>query len=131
MAAALEDATFAPQLNFASGLGNDETSSSRATLVATINGQTGAANPNRQGFTSALIDGLSPLNVLAWTPNQGRYSPLWDVHLGLWSAAAVAAHANVAIKDVDNVNTNVVTAPDGTPFGASNIVVDCPIVSEG
>lgn len=130
LAAALEDATFAPQLNFAPGLGNDGTDSSRATLVATTNGQTGANNPNRQGFTSALLDGLSPLNVLAWTPNQGRYSPVWDVHIGTWTASAVAAHANVAIKNVSNVNTSLVTAPDGGAFGASNIVVDCPIVSQ-
>jgi hypothetical protein len=132
LAAALEGATLAPQLGFAPGQGNDGTDSSRAGLATTINGQTGASNPERQGFNSALLDGLAPLNTLAWSPNQGRYSPLWDVHLGRWSAAAVAARRNVALKHFSDFFTAAkdgdLTAPDGGAFGAVGIVVDCPIV---
>ncbi len=91
LAAALEGATLVPRLNNAPGLGDDSTKSSRASLGAFVNGQTGVGNPNRQGFESAVRGEGSPLNVLRWRPNQGRYSPLWDVHIGLWSAAAVAA----------------------------------------
>ena len=29
-----------------------------------------------------------PLNVLRWAPNQGRYSPLWDVHPAAWAGPA-------------------------------------------
>ena len=53
LAAALEGATLVPRLNNAPGLGNDSTKSSRASLGAFVNGQTGAGNPNRQGFESA------------------------------------------------------------------------------
>ena len=111
----------------------DGTDSARATLVAFVNGRTGAANPQRQGLNSALLDGLDPLNVLAWKPNQGRYSPLWDVHPAQWSAAAVAARANVrqtSVADVEDlVDEGVITGPGGATFGPANFVVDCPIVS--
>jgi len=133
LAASLENATYAPQLGFAPGLGDDSGKSSRAALGATVNGQTGPRNPQRQGFTSALIDGLSPLNALAWTPNQGRYSPVWDVHLGVWGAAAVAAGRNTALSDFDDfvkaADAGVLGGPGGA-FGASGIVVNCPIIAE-
>jgi len=130
--AALENATYAPELRNAPFAGGDGTDSARATLVAFVNGQTGAGNPQRQGLNSALLDGLDPLNVLAWKPNQGRYSPLWDVHPAQWSAAAVAARANVAQTSVDAVQALVqrgtITGPGGARFAPADVVVDCPIV---
>lgn len=133
LAAALEDVTYAPGLNAAPFPGGDGTDSSRASLAAFVNGRTGAANPQRQGLNSAVADGLDPLNDLAWMPNQGRYSPLWDVHLAAWTAAAKAAGADVrqtAFADVADLARNgLVTAPDGSPFGPSGFIVDCPIIS--
>jgi hypothetical protein len=130
--AALENSTWAPALESAPFPGGDGTDSARATLVAFVNGQTGAGNPQRQGLNSALLDGLDPLNVLAWKPNQGRYSPLWDVHPAQWSAAAVAARANVAQTSVDAVQALVqrgtITGPGGARFAPADVVVDCPIV---
>jgi hypothetical protein len=134
LAASLEGVTLAPQLGFAPGQGDDSSDSSRAILGATINGQLGANNPNRQGFNSALLEGLAPLNALAWTPNQGRYSPLWDVNLGLWTAAAISGRRNVVLKDTDDffdaAEDRLLTAPDGSAFGAIGIVVNCPVVKE-
>jgi hypothetical protein len=131
--AALENSTYAPALNAAPFAGGDGTDSSRATLVAFVNGQTGLGNPRRQGLNSALLDGADPLNLLFWAPNQGRYSPLWDVHPAQWSAAAVAAGANVAQKDrselLNLVSKNVVTGPGGATFGPGGFVVVCPIIS--
>jgi hypothetical protein len=130
--AALENSTYAPDLERAPFAGGDGTDSARATLVAFVNGQTGADNPQRQGLNSALLDGKDPLNVLAWKPNQGRYSPLWDVHPAQWSAAAVASGANVAQTSVDAVEDLVqrgtITGPGGAPFGPADFVVNCPIV---
>jgi hypothetical protein len=130
--AALENSTWAPNLEKAPFPGGDGTDSARATLVAFVNGQTGAGNPQRQGLNSAILDGLDPLNVLAWKPNQGRYSPLWDVHPAQWSAAAVAKGANIAQTSVDAVEDLVqrgtITGPGGAPFGPADFVVDCPIV---
>jgi hypothetical protein len=131
--AALENSTYARALNAAPFAGGDGTDSSRATLVAFVNGQTGLGNPRRQGLNSALLDGADPLNLLFWAPNQGRYSPLWDVHPAQWSAAAVAAGANVAQKDrselLNLVSKNVITGPAGATFGPGGFVVVCPIIS--
>jgi hypothetical protein len=77
LAATLEDVTLAPALDAAPFAGGDGTDSARASLAAFVNGQTGAANSQRQGLNSAVVDGLDPLNDLAWNPTQGRYSPLW------------------------------------------------------
>jgi hypothetical protein len=132
--AALENVTYAPALNAAPFAGGDGTDSSRATLVAFVNGQTGAGNPQRQGLNSALLDGLDPLNLLFWSPNQGRYSPLWDVHPGQWSAAAVAAGQNIRQTDrsalLNLVQRGAVTGPGGATFGPGGFVVNCPIISE-
>lgn len=133
VAAALEDVTFAPALDAAPFAGGDGTDSARATLAAFVNGQTGADNPQRQGLSSALLDGLDPLNVLRWNPDQGRYSPLWDVHLAEWSAQAIANGQNqrqMSFNDIRNlVEEGLITGPDGAPFGPSGFIVNCPIVS--
>ncbi|HJZ71564.1 MAG TPA: hypothetical protein VKE51_07460 [Vicinamibacterales bacterium] len=133
LAATLEDVTYAPALDSAPAAGDDSTASSRATLVAFINGQTGAANPQRQGLTSAVRGEGDPLNVLRWNPGQGRYSPLWDVNLAVWSASTVASGRNLRQTDVGTVqgiaNTGAITGPDGGRLGASGFIVNCPIVS--
>jgi len=133
IAAALENVTWAPLLDQAPTLDDDSTHSSRTSLAAFVNGQTGGANPQRQGLNSAILDGLSPLNVLRWNPSQGRYSPLWDVHLAAWSPAAIAAGLNLRQTDYGDVvglaSDRLVTAPDGSPFTASNFIVNCPIIS--
>jgi hypothetical protein len=132
-AAALEDGTLAPALNAAPTPGGDGTDVARASLAAFINGQTGAANPQRQGLNSAILDGLDPLNVLRWNPSQGRYSPLWDVHPAAWTAAAIAAGANLRQRDFGDilnlVEHGLVTGPGGAAFGPAGFIVDCPIVS--
>lgn len=132
-AAALENVTLAPRMNDAPGLGNDGTDSPRTSLAAFVNGRTGAANPQRQGLNSAILDGLSPLNVLRWNPSQGRYSPLWDVHLAAWTPAARATGQDLRQEDWGDVeglaDHGLVTAPDGTRFAASGFIVNCPIIS--
>ena len=133
VAAALEGSTFVPRLNQAPSLDDDSTHSSRASLAAFVNGQTGQANPQRQGLNSALLDGLDPLNVLRWDPSQGRFSPLWDVHLAAWTPAAVAAKRNLRQTDYGDiqglVSHGMITGPGGVRFAASNFIVNCPIVS--
>ena len=133
LAATLEDATLAPKLDAAPSAGDDSTKSARAELVAFVNGQTGAANRQRQGLNSAVAGDGDPFNVLAWNPTQGRYSPLWDVHLAQWSAADVAAGTNTRQTDVGTItglaDHGRITAPGGGAFGASGFIVNCPIVA--
>lgn len=129
-AAALENVTYAPALNAAPFAGGDGTDSARASLAAFTNGPTGVNNPQRQGLNSALLGEGDPRNILAWTPNQGRYSPLWDIHLSTWSAGQQATLQRDFDDVQDLADDGKVTAPDGTAWKPSNFIVNCPIVSE-
>ena len=70
---------------------------------------------------------------MRWDPSQGRFSPLWDVHLAAWTPAAVAAKRNLRQTDYGDiqglVSHGMITGPGGVPFAASNFIVNCPIVS--
>jgi hypothetical protein len=130
LAATLEDVTLAPRLNAAPFAGGDGTDSARASLAAFLNGQTGAGNPNRQGLNSAVADGLDPLNLLAWNPTQGRYSPLWDVHLAVWTVPTEQRIRQVEFAAVEDLaEKGLVTGPGGA-FGPAGFIVNCPIVSQ-
>lgn len=143
-AAAIEDVTYAPALNAAPGLNDEGTqSSAREGLVAFTNGQ--LLTPERQGLNAALLEqlppSLAPMNIVHAVPQAGdaaagavAYSPLWDVHLTNWTAAAIGARQNVHQTDFDDVAALaqqglVAGFPAGTPFGASGIVANCPVVS--
>jgi len=133
LAAALEDVTYAPALNDANTLDDDSTASARASLAAFVNGQTGVNNPQRQGLNSAVLGDGDPINVLRWNPGQGRYSPLWDVHLSAWTDQAIAAGINTRQSDYGTVQGLVdhgyITGPGGSRFAASGFIVNCPIIS--
>ena len=141
-AATIEDVTYAPALAAAPSPGCADAAvvaanCSRESLIAFTNGQTGATNPERQGLNAAILDGPPPLNILQEIPEQTSqfdYSPLWDVHLETWTAAAATAGLNLrqtdfstALQQVDSGNAT--GFPAGSPFGASGIVVNCPVVS--
>jgi hypothetical protein len=55
------------------------------------------------------------------------------VFLSAWSPKAVAAGQNVRQTDFGQVENlaekGIVTRFDGAPFGAVNVVVNCPIIS--
>src|SRR5215471_9440525 len=133
-AAAIEHVTYAPVLNNLPTLNDDSTASARASLAGFTNGQTGAANPNRQGLNSAILDGLSPLNVLRWNPTQGRYSPIWDAHLTQWQVPPAQRTLQTDFGTVQNLADQGTVVgfngtPQGTTFAASGIIVNCPIVA--
>ena len=112
----LERSTYVPALDKAAYNGGDDfLGSARERLFGFINGQTGAQNPQSQGFVhlvkdghaaedasagnTALIDALRNggdlLNVFGDFPTEKdprhsqAYSPLWDAQLGLWTDKAV------------------------------------------
>jgi hypothetical protein len=142
VAAAIEDVTYAPDFNAAPSPGyadpvNVPTNCSREPLVAFTNGQTGVTNPQRQGLSSALLDGLSPLNILKEIPeptSRFDYSPIWDIHSATWTDAAVAAGLNVRQTDFSTALQQVAGGlatgfPADSPFGPGGFVVNCPVVS--
>jgi hypothetical protein len=142
VAAAIEDVTYAPNLDAAPSPGCADAAvagpnCSRESLIAFTNGQTGAANPQRQGLNAAILDGPPPLNILQEIPEpQSRfdYSPMWDVHLETWTDAAVAAGLNLRQTDFSAAlqqvtDGNATGFPAGSPFGPSGFIVNCPVVS--
>src|ERR1700745_2367404 len=110
LTAVLERSTYVPALNNAAFNGGDDfLGSSRERLFGFINGQTGANNPQAQGFVHLIKDGFAAedasaantamidalrnggdlLNVFGDFPtladprHADAYSPLWDAQLGL------------------------------------------------
>src|SRR5215470_17638715 len=142
VAAAIEDVTYAPNLDAASSAGCADAAvlaanCSRESLIAFTNGQAGAINLQRQGLNAAILDGPSPLNILQEIPEQKSqfdYSPMWDVHLETWTGAAAAARLNLRQTDFSAAlqqvtDGNATGFPAGSPFGPSGFIVNCPVVS--
>ena len=134
VAATIEHVTYAPALNNLPTLNDDSTASSRASLAGFTNGQTGAANPNRQGLNSTILDGLAPLNVLRWNPSQGRYSPIWDAHLTQWQVPLGQRTLQTDFGTIQNLADQGTVVgfngtAQGTTFAASGTIVNCPIVA--
>ena len=140
-AAAIEDVTYAPALATApaprcADAAVPAANCSRESLIAFTNGQTGPANPQRQGLNAALLDGPPPLNILQEIPertSQFDYSPLWDVHLEAWTNAAIAAGINLRQTDfstaMQQITAGKATGFPSGGFAPSGIVVNCPVVS--
>ena len=121
LTAVLERATYVPALNRAAYNGGDDfLGSARERLFGFVNGQTGAGNPQAQGFVHLVRDGHASqdasagnralinalrkggdlLNVFGDFPtlrdprHSNAYSPLWDAQLGLWTDKAVRLGVN-------------------------------------
>ena len=139
LTAVLERSTYVPALNNASFNGGDDfLGSARERLFGFINGQTGADNPNAQGFVHLVKDGFASedasagntalinalrnggdlLNVFGDFPtltdprHADAYSPLWDAQLGLWTPKAVSEGLNKRQIDEVQVFTLAASRPD-------------------
>lgn len=143
LAAAVEDITFAPHLTGITVGGDDSAFSAVERLFATVNGfsnsdlpaaaPNGTGNhPHRQGFFSALRDGLGPLNVLGGIPTVATdYSPMWDLNVGEWTSVAVEGKIRTRLFDefqiLGLVQQGWITGPGGVAYESSGIIVNCPI----
>ena len=139
LTAVLERSTYVPALNDASFNGGDDfLGSARERLFGFINGQTGADNPQAQGFQHVVLDGHASedaslsntgligalrhggdlLNVFGDFPtlsdprHADAYSPLWDAQLGLWTEKAIKARLNKRQIDENVVFNLAATRPD-------------------
>jgi hypothetical protein len=139
LTAVLERSTYVPALNNASFNGGDDfLGSARERLFGFINGQTGANNPQAQGFQHLVLDGHASqdaslqnrglinalrhggdlLNVFGDFPtlkdprHADAYSPLWDAQLGLWTQKAVKQGLDKRQIDEVQVFNLAATRPD-------------------
>ena len=139
LTAVLERSTYVPALdNAAFNGGDDFLGSARERLFGFINGQTGADNPQSQGFRNLVLDGHASedasasntslinalrnggdlLNVFGDFPtlsdprHADAYSPLWDAQLGLWTQKAIDEGLNKRQIDENQVFNLAATRPD-------------------
>jgi hypothetical protein len=139
LTAVLERSTYVPALDLASYNGGDDfLGSARERLFGFVNGQTGADNPQSQGFQHLVLDGHASedasasntalinalrnggdlLNVFGDFPtladprHADAYSPLWDAQLGLWTQKAVDQGLNTRQIDENQVFNLAATRPD-------------------
>jgi hypothetical protein len=139
LTAVLERSTLVPALDKAAYNGGDDfLGSGRERLFGFINGQTGADNPEAQGFIhlaldghisedasaantaliNALRNGGDLLNVFGDFPtlrdprHAHAYSPLWDAQLGLWTDKAVRKGLNTRQIDENVVFNLAASRPD-------------------
>jgi hypothetical protein len=139
LASVLERATYVPALAKAAYNGGDDfLGSSRERLFGFINGQTGADNPQSQGFQNIVLDGHASqdasagntalinalrnggdlLNVFGDFPTLSdprhaqAYSPLWDAQLGQWTQKAIDEGLDKRQIDENVVFNLAATRPD-------------------
>ncbi len=104
LVAAIEGSTWAPNLNAAPGLGSDDrNTSAREAIIPVVNGERGVNNPDRQGLQSALFGEGDPLNIIQEEPGDEDYSPVWDIHLVVWTQAAINAGKRDLLTDADKI----------------------------
>jgi hypothetical protein len=134
--AAIERSTYAPKLGSASAgtipIDVFFNGANQGIPFAALHGKLGedadAANAAQIG---------SPLNVQATFPAPNgapsAYSPLWSVYAATWTKdASAAGKVNVLRSQVrvqDAADAKLITAPDGKPFGAAGIIVNCPVIA--
>ncbi|MGI8587600.1 MAG: hypothetical protein ACR2M0_07945 [Chloroflexia bacterium] len=159
VAAVLERATFVPLLQKAPFLGGDDfLGSARERIFPFANGQTGANNPQAQGFAHNILDGYGDqdanmantamlaalrnggdsLNTQGDFPTQAdprhanAYSPLWDAQVGVWTPQAIAQGRNKRQNDENAILKLAVdgwiTGPNGMPYGSAGFVINCPVI---
>jgi hypothetical protein len=135
----LERSTYVPALDKASFNGGDDfLGSARERLFGFVNGQTGANNPQAQGFRHLVLDGHASedasakntalitalrkggdlLNVFGDFPtltdprHSQAYSPLWDAQLGQWTDKAIKQGLDKRQIDEVQVFNLAATRPD-------------------
>ena len=140
--AAAEGSTFAPNLDFAPGVGsNDVSTSARSAIIPFVNGAVGITNPERQGLNSALRGEGDPMNINQDVPGRSsRYSPVWDVHPAVWAADQVAAGAQFLITSASEAagafSHGLIVSGGGGPANpglnglqAGGFISNCPIIA--
>jgi len=150
--AALENATFAPNLGAAPQRGSDFCSNSASeAIIPVVNGPRGVNNPQRQGLKSAILGQGDPLNIIREEPECSdpstpdacsalQYSPLWDATPLQWTRAAIEADRRARLNshlEVEQafrkgwlVNFNPTGPKQHDPeiegLRALGVVIDCP-----
>jgi hypothetical protein len=152
IAAVLEKGVYAPTLGKIPAFGKSMASDDSALLgfSPVLNGRTDKGSGEDQGFSTALANGIDPINVFPVGPENdnsaetNNYSPLWDAHVSMWTEKAVSAHAVHRIHSMDEqkklIAEGYLTSADINPPGPGNpyvgglrptqAIINCPVVAQ-
>ncbi len=158
LSATLERGTFVPGMATVPFAGDDENpKGARSAIFTFANGKLGKNDPNAQGLSHvildnpfgnlslqnpALLEGLRTLgdahNVLGSFPTltdkrlRELYSPLWDLHIAVWSDDVINRGINFAQTDANTIRhlaeKKLVTNAGGAKLSSTNFVVNCPVL---
>jgi hypothetical protein len=151
LAAVLEKGVFAPRLANIPDFGKSLPREKSALLgfSPVLNGRTDKGSGQDQGFSTALANGVDPINVFPIGPDNGNpsrennYSPLWDAHVSMWTPAAIDKGKVHRIHSIDEqkslINEGFLTSASINPPGPGNpyvgglrptqAIIDCPVIA--
>src|SRR5260221_8579063 len=133
---AIEANTFAPRLRrLEVGIDDIARSAVERIFIAT-NGafDGGCNNPQRQGFSAALLDGHRPNNTFGGVPTiASDYSPVWDANLYEWTQDAIEKGYRGLLTEEFRIlklaRDGLITGPNGAPFGSAGPVIVCRVAA--
>ena len=149
--AVLEKGVFAPKLAKVPQFGKSLPGEKSALLgfSPVLNGRTDKGSGEDQGFSTALANGVDPINVFPIGPDnnnrshENNYSPLWDAHVSMWTQAAIDAGKVDRIHSMDEqkslIREGLLTSASINPPGPGNpyvgglrptqAIIDCPVIA--
>jgi hypothetical protein len=151
--AVLEKGVFTPRLAGvpAAGKSLPRDASARLGFSPVLNGKTDINSRDDQGFSTSLRNGgIDPINIFPIPPKNNdrsksnNYSPLWDIHVNMWTPAAISAGRVKRIRSLGELNKLVraghVTSAMINPPGPGNAyiaglrptgpIVNCPVIAQ-
>lgn len=150
--AVLEKGVFAPKLAKIPQFGKSLPGEKSALLgfSPVLNGRTDKGSGEDQGFSTALANGVDPINVFPIGPDNGNrsrennYSPLWDAHVSMWTQAAIDAGKVHRIHSMDEqkslIRKGLLTSASINPSGPGNpfvgglrptqAIINCPVIAQ-
>jgi hypothetical protein len=149
--AVLEKGVYAPRLAKIPAFGQSLPGEKSALLgfSPVLNGRTDEGSGQDQGFSTALANGIDPINVFPIPPENddaartNNYSPLWDAHVSMWTARAIREGKVHRIHSMDEQKTLIregyLTSAFINPPGPGNAfvgglrptraIINCPVIA--
>jgi len=149
--AVLEKGVFTPKLAKIPQFGRSLPGKKSALLgfSPVLNGRTDKGSGEDQGFSTALANGVDPINVFPTGPDNdnrshdNNYSPLWDAHVSMWTQAAIDAGKVHRIHSMDEQKSLIrealltsasINPPEpGNPYVGglrpTQAIIDCPVIA--
>ncbi len=142
-AAAIELGVFAPSVGLlpAPGVFPDGT---RLGFAPSANGILDPTGNLGQGLNISAIDqAIDPVNVFPIQPTDSRYTPMWDAHIYMWTADAIANDQRRIVTSISDlsglfdeglvVNFFPNSGPENSFIAGlmpTNAIINCPVIMQ-